>query len=600
MSNTLEEIKARLDIADVISEYIPLKQAGVNFKGLCPFHREKTPSFFVSTEKQIWHCFGCGKGGSLFDFIMEIEGAEFPEALRILAEKAGVEIKQYDKKLVSQNTKLLDICKLSAKFYHKTLMESSLAGPARKYLRERGLKKKIIEDFQIGFSPDKWDVLEKFLTKRGYSLQDIKLAGLISQSQKGKYYDRFRNRIIFPINDLHGQTIGFTSRILPGAENEDQIAKYINTQETPIYSKGRVLYGLDQAKMVAKQLDKIILVEGNMDVLACHQHGNKNVVCTSGTALTKEQIKLLQRYTKTIVLAFDMDSAGQEATQRSIDILLQEENLDIKIIQISSGKDPDECISKTPKIWDQALKKPLPIIDYYFQSIFKDKDLAQSDQKKQAVKEILKIIIKLGDPVEKGIWLKRLSDQSGIAETSLREALSKAKVYKNKTVITTKDEKVKKYSQEEKAEQILLGLIVKFPKIGKEWESKLILDMLVSDQARDLAKNIKNWYNKDKKLDQESLRKQIVDEKLKYYLDYLLFAIAKDFIEPRKPIKDKEVLKEIKSVFRLLKKHYLIQKIHKLTFELKQAEADNDLKKIDTVIKRLSTLSNELGICEKI
>jgi len=279
MANDVEEIKSKVDVVELVSEYVQLKANGANFRGLCPFHNEKTPSFFVSPERQIWHCFGCSKGGDIFGFIQEIEGVDFPEALRILAEKAGVQIKSYDSHNISQRTKLLDISSLSAKFYHKILLDSPLAESTRKYLQKRGIKKETIAEFQLGFSPDKWDTLLKFLLKRGHKEQEIESAGLIIRKQQGSgYYDRFRNRLMFPIHNTHGQVVGFTARILPTKDkkgDEEKIAKYINTPETEIYNKSQILYGLDKAKLEAKLQNYFILVEGNMDVLSCYQAETK-------------------------------------------------------------------------------------------------------------------------------------------------------------------------------------------------------------------------------------------------------------------------------------------------------------------------------------
>lgn len=260
MINVIDEIKSRIDIVSFISEYLPLKPAGTSFKALCPFHQEKAPSFFVSPERQIWHCFGCGAGGSIFDFLMKMEGLEFPEALRLLAKKANVVLKKEDPQLVSQRTRLLEIFQQAARFYHEILTRFPLGESARRYLKERGVSPEIIKEFQLGYAPDSWQTLLIFLTKKGFKEKEIALAGLAIQSERSKdrYYDRFRDRLIFPLFDVHGEIVGFSGRIL---EKDEKKVKYINTPQTLIYDKSRILYGLDKAKQEIKEKKLAIITE---------------------------------------------------------------------------------------------------------------------------------------------------------------------------------------------------------------------------------------------------------------------------------------------------------------------------------------------------
>ena len=595
MSSVVDEIKSKLDIIDVLSEYIQLKQAGANFRAICPFHREKTPSFFISPERQIWHCFGCGKGGDIFGFIQEIEGVEFPEALRILAQRAGVKIAKYNQAEVSQKTKLQDICSISAKFYHKILLESSSAEKARQYLKERELDQKTIAEFQLGFAPEKGNLLLEFLSKRGYKPAEIEAAGMIIKStRQSSYYDRFRNRIMFPIFNLFGQVVGFTGRVMPGEEQNKETAKYINTPETQIYSKSRVLYGLDKAKLEAKLQNSVILVEGNMDVIACHQFGTKNVVCTSGTALTSEQIKLLKRYTPNIILAFDVDLAGQNATQRGIDLLLQED-LNVKILNLLSGKDPDECIRKTPEIWQKAIKEPLPIMEYYFSSaiarVSPNSQTLNIENKKQVSQILLPFIAKLGSPVEQGLWVKKLSNDLDISETSLHDALKKIKLpQKNKE--ENNSEVKEKPSSEEQVGDMLLGLILKYPEKG-EIASKLIFDMFVRPRAQALAKIIKECYIKNNKIEVDQIKEALKDKDSEY-IDFLFFLVEKEFAGQ----KDKEIEKEFNNLFRILKKRHLERRREKVMLELKEAEKNKDKEMVEKIIREITELSHEINVCD--
>lgn len=586
----VEEIKSKIDLVDFISEYVELRQSGTSWRGVCPFHQEKTPSFFVSPEKQIYHCFGCGLGGDVFAFLQEIEGIDFPEALRILAKRAGVEIKEYNRQSISPKTKLFDICHWSAEFYHKILLESSLAKPAEEYLKKRGLNKKIIKEFKIGFSPDKWDTLHQFLIKRGFKNQEIESAGLVVKSKKGGFYDRFRQRIIFPLSDAHGQIVGFTSRILPSAEKDD-VPKYINTPETPIYNKSRILYGLDKAKLEAKQKDQIILVEGNMDVLACHQFGFINTVCTSGTALTQDQIKILERYTKNIVLAFDVDLAGQAATQRSIDLLLNQ-GLNVKVLNLSQGKDPDEFIRSDLKGWKESLKKPQAIMEYYFSLAFKDKDLKSIEDKKTISRQLLPLINKLGDPVEKNLWIRRLSDDLGVSEISLCEALEKSK--KPVSFSSSKSENSsQKISGEQKAGERFLALIIHFPEIGKKFVKKIVLDMFSETRAQEISRLLKDFYSENN-FDVKKIRKNISQDNLAKYFDFLCFLGEKDFQD----FSPKEIEREFCCLFNLLKKKYLNKKMKKLTQELKEEEQKGNQQEVENISLKIIKITQELSACE--
>lgn len=606
MQNVIDEIKSKIDIVDLISEYIQLKPIGANFRALCPFHREKTPSFFVSPERQIWHCFGCGVGGDIFGFVMKIENIDFPEALRILAKKTGIEIAREDYHLKSQRTKLLDIVKIATKFYHLILLDSPLAEKARKYLQERGLKQEIIKDFQLGFAPDRWDELYKFLTKKGFKDNDIELAGLIlkstkyqsNQTTRQSYYDRFRNRIMFPINDLYGNPIGFTGRIVPWSE-EKEAAKYINTPETPIYSKSRILYGLDKAKLEIKKKDAVILVEGNMDVIACHQADSKNVVASSGTALTLEQIKLLKRYTNNLFLAFDVDLAGETATQRGIEIAMREE-MNVKIIQVPEGKDPDECIKENTEKWFKAIEQAQSIMIYYFDLAFKKRDLKKVEDKKKIIEILLPIIAKLGDSVEQEHWLKILAEKIETTERSLRDKLSHLSKTKNTKIFVQEEQrKFAKPSKEKMASEIFLGLLFKYPNLAIDYFLELPIECLVTAETQDLARLTKDCYNLNKNIDE--IRTKIDKSELVNYFDYLSLLIDKEFAnfpakeEQLKDRQKKDLGNEIKKITRTLKEGYLKKEQLKLTAQLKTAEKNKETTKIKELLIKIAEINKKIN-----
>lgn len=416
MSQT-EEIKERLDIAELIGEYITLKSAGSgSFKAVCPFHREKSPSFYVSTEKQIWHCFGCDVGGDHFAFLMQLEGIDFPEALRQLAEKAGVVIQRYATEEANTKTRLYKILDLAVRFYHKYLLEAPSAQIARDYLLRRAVPSDLIENFQLGYAPDRWDALVGFLKKRGFHDQEIIDAGLAIRRHDGTgVYDRFRHRVMFPITDVRGRMVGFSGRLLDETRDE---GKYINTPQTAIYNKSQVLYGLHLAKAAIKKAAAAVIVEGNMDVIASHKADVLGVVASSGTALTREQINLLRRFTDTLLVCFDADAAGEHAAKRGIDLAL-EEGMNVKVIRLVGAKDPDELVKQDLSKWQASVQSATDIMTYYFDKAFANGDPKTAADKKQAGKTLLPEIARLPDPIERTHWMKQLSERLDVPESVL-------------------------------------------------------------------------------------------------------------------------------------------------------------------------------------
>jgi DNA primase len=588
----IDEIKSRLDIVEVVREYIPnLKQAGSNWKALCPFHNEKTPSFMVSQDKQIWHCFGCGKGGDVFGFIMEIENVEFPEALKILAKKAGVTLKYQDPKLINQKTLLLDILDAAAKFYHRQLLNSSSALKAREYLFNiRKLNEETIEEFNLGFASSSWDDLLKFLLKSGFREKDIFLAGLIIQKERGVgFYDRFRERIMFPIRDHHGRTVGFTGRLLPEKENETEAGKYVNTPQTLVYNKSQVIYGLDRAKQAIKKENLVVIVEGNMDVIASHQAGVKNVVASSGTSLTVDQVKLLKRYSNNLAISFDADAAGQTALRRGIDIAL-ENGMTVKVIALDSkiGKDPDEYIKKDVKNWLEAISKAELFMDYYFNLVLKNFDLRKVEDKKEVTRLLLAEVAKLPNKVEQMHYLQKLSELLNIPEQILYENLpSKSKV-KNE-----KKQEIKVDAKKDKVfllEQRLLALILKFPQ-----NIKFVIDRLTPENFKNssfykIYKQLILCYNEynEKFDDQEfiSFVKERMDKSDGYILDTLALLAEKDYSE----FDTDEIREEIQKSVKLLQENYLSEKRNQLANKLKEAEKRGDYKMAEELLREFNRL----------
>jgi len=503
MPNPSDEIKSKLDIVDVIREYIQLKAAGLNFRANCPFHNEKTPSFMVSPEKQIWHCFGCGKGGDIFSFVMEIEGLSFIETLRLLAKKAGVTLKKSDPVLASKRNSLLDICEQAAKYYHKVLIASPAGEPARRYLKERGLSDETIETWQIGYSPDSWDALANFLKSKGYGENEIFLAGLSVKKEKTPgFYDRFRGRIMFPINEINGNTVGFTARVSPAKEAEEKMGKYINSPQTMIYDKSKILFGLDKAKLAIKTGDAAVLVEGQMDAITAWQSGFTNTIASSGTALTAEQVKLIKRYSNNLFLAFDMDAAGELASERGITAAMAEE-MNIKVILAPEGKDPDECIKNNPESWRQAITAAKPMMQYYFDKTFLKHDKNNYDGSAGSVKILLPLIAKFGSKMEQDYWLKKLSQEVNANENSLREELSEilkkqrpSEVASKTAIAPVKNFEQIKQSREQMLSELLLALSLRFPAHLEYIINRLPPDDLVGELNQLLYKSLIVYYNK--------------------------------------------------------------------------------------------------------
>lgn len=367
MASSVEQIKAKLGIVDVVSSYLKLERAGLNYRACCPFHNEKSPSFFVSPSRNSYHCFGCQRGGDIFSFVQEIEGVDFLESLKILAERAGVDLEPLSRAPKTDN-RLIAILEETANFYFKNLVSQS---QVLEYLFSRGLEKEVIRSWRLGFAPSDWRNLADYLLGRGYREEELVKAGLVIKQVgtggPGRAYDRFRSRIMFPLFNPSGKVVGFSGRIflaspLAGGQ-QSEVAKYINSPQTEVYDKSKILYGYDRAKQAIRQAGICIFVEGQMDLLMSHQAGVENVVAVSGTALTIEQINLVKRLADQVILAYDYDLAGLKASHRAIDLLRQEE-LNVKIAKLPSGEDPAELIKADPALWVKAITEAKHYIDF--------------------------------------------------------------------------------------------------------------------------------------------------------------------------------------------------------------------------------------------
>ena len=438
----IDEIKERLDIVDVISGYVPLTKAGHNYKALCPFHSEKTPSFVVFPDTQTWHCFGaCATGGDLFGFVMRRENMEFGEALRLLAERAGVALeprREGEEAEGKLKDRLRKINALAAEYFHYLLLNSPEGAGARDYLVRRGISEATRDVFQLGCARDDWEALGKHLTGKGHSWADLLEAGLVVERQGGGYYDRFRGRVVFPIREVSGHVIGFGARAL-----DDSLPKYLNSPQTPIFDKSSVLYGIEQAKAAIREQSLAVIVEGYMDVLMAHQYGRKNVIASMGTALTEKQIRVIKKLTKKLILALDADAAGDQATLRGLEVAKEtfdhhavpvptwrgliryEDQLDaeIRILTLPLGQDPDEVIRADVAHWDTLVAQALEVVEYYLRTVLAKFDLHAPKDKVAAAREVLPLIQELTSAVERSHYLQELARRLRVDERVLRQEM---------------------------------------------------------------------------------------------------------------------------------------------------------------------------------
>lgn len=416
----VDDIKGRLDIVQVIGESVPLRKAGRNFKGLCPFHSEKTPSFMVNPERQSFHCFGCDEGGDVFDFVMKRERADFPETLRMLAQRAGVELKGFDAKAGKQKQRLFDANEAAARYFQAVLGHATGAA-ARDYLKERGISKATLTAFRVGFAPDDFDTLVAALKKKGFTEPELVDAGLAAKGRG--VYARFRGRVMIPITDGQGVIRGFTGRVLKPDAKE---AKYVNTPETTIYHKGKLIFALDRAKDAIIQTDTVVLVEGQMDVLAGHQAGTDNVVAVSGTALTEDQLRQLSRYAKTLVLALDADEAGHKAMLRVVELIGAQDlaELELKVADLDGAKDPDELIAKDPQAWQRAIEEAQPVIDFLMADALATREAPYDRDAIRAVLDAVLPALRHRPGVDQDYYAEQLATTLGVEAASVKERLT--------------------------------------------------------------------------------------------------------------------------------------------------------------------------------
>lgn len=597
-----EEIKEKINIVDLIGETVVLKKAGVNFRGLCPFHQEKSPSFIVSPVKQIWHCFGCGLGGDIFKFVEQSEGVEFREALEIMASRAGITLRRPEGGVSYSPDKkkaLYDINNWAALYYAKVLSDSEGAKGAREYLERRGLKGESIKQWQIGYAPDGYHAFEEFIVKKGYTKSEAVEAGLLIGKDDGSYFDRFHDRVMFPLFDMHGRIVGFTGRILERSTAAGgvppQAGKYVNSPETLIYSKSRLIYGLNFAKTEIRKKDAVVIVEGNIDVITCHEAGYKNVVGSSGTALTQMQLESLRRFTENISFALDADEAGLAATRRAVELALAA-GFNVKIVTIpkSLAKDPDELIRKNPEAggWEQQLETAQNFLDFYFGRIFATMDLQSNTGKKQAVRELVPLLSLLPDSIDRVHYAQKLAQAVGVEEKVILDLVNKQNFEKQKPAYPPKADQSgklpRKKTKQEFLEARVLGLLLKFSGDFLEEAGHLS----PADFAEPINQEIFRSITQELKGGRMQLENILADyPKLATDIDLLVFALENEIALT--PGWNMEFLK--KNFIGQFHFEALRRRMQTLTAEIRSAESAGHAEQVKNLSLEFNHLSQELS-----
>ncbi len=456
MENQVEEIKKKLNIVDIVSEHVVLKKKGKNHVGLCPFHGEKTGSFMVNEELQIYKCFGCGNGGDCYKFLMEVEGLDFPEALEKLAGKAGVKLIERKNENRDGKRELLEVHSLATEYYHYLLTKHAAGEVARKYLADRGIGEKLIETFKIGYALPEWDGLSSYLVEKKKYRSEVLVAAGLASAGRGKIFDRFRGRVMFPLFDISGRVVGFSGRILPEFVKDEE-AKYINSPETAIYHKSKMLFGLTIARNEIKKKNRVVIVEGELDMISSFAAGVAETVAIKGSALTLEMMDILSRLTTNLVLALDADAAGEAAMKRSIEEA-EKRGLSIKMVEMVGGKDPDEIARKKPHQWVEMVEIAVPIYEFFFNKAIGRWGTDSVESIGRIVKEVVPYLAKVENSVIREVWAKKLAERIGVDKQRVYEEIEKSRT--GRTSIVTEKPNQERHSSRDDLDLKVVGLLL--------------------------------------------------------------------------------------------------------------------------------------------
>ncbi len=594
MHSDVEIVKSRINIVDIVGEYVKLTKAGSSFKACCPFHQEKTPSFNVNEEKQFYHCFGCGAGGDVFSFVMEIENLDFREALILLAQKAGVELQNefIGSSRESQDKKknLYNILELATKFYEKQLWNGDGIKKVLPYLRDRGFSDEMIKKFRLGYSPNGWNHVRDFLVEKGFDNEIILQTGIIIKNDRGKFYDRFRNRIMFPISDVLGRVIGFTSRVLP--EDNDNQAKYINTPETLLYHKSNVLYGLNHAKQFIKQKDCVVVVEGNMDVIAANDAEIENVIAVSGTAMTQEHIHILKRYTNRFILFFDSDEAGITAARRSA-LLCLEEDIQLNMVLLKVGKDAADIVKDDPVKLHDIINNAKNVVEVFIDIARNTYDITDPHGKRQAIEFVTELLSHISNEIEREEWISRCAQAFNVEVRLVSVAIKRQVEQHNKELNKTQPMLVKnaqaihaEQSQMQRIYKSIILMMMAYPhvweyiyknrkKYGSVLDQKMITALM--REGPECNFSVGEFVSKDSS--RESLYKAAMQMQQQYEVEHE---------EGGSPIEDTETYITI-AIENLNK-----QKMERLVVLMDEAEANGDYDTQKKILKKIGELSQQV------
>jgi len=491
--NIVDEIRQRTDLVELVGDYLKLERRGKNMVGLCPFHSEKTPSFTVSPEKQLFHCFGCGASGNVFSFVMQLDNLSFPEAARLLAGRAGVRIpehKSYSPGADDLKENIYRVNNLAARFYVYCLKNTDSGKNALEYLQKRGIEQEIIEQFNLGYAPNDWVGFLKLAQKKGVSPELMVKAGLVSPGREKGYYDRFRNRIIFPIYDISGKIAGFGGRLL--SEGGKEGPKYLNSPETPVFDKGSILFGLNLAREAIRREKKAVVMEGYTDVVTAYQAGIKNAVASLGTSLTKTQARHLKSQADVVVTAYDSDAAGEAATWRGLTIL-QSTGCIVRVADLPEGSDPDDYIRKKGAgSFIEIINNARPLMDYRLSQLKKRFDLSSDKERMDYTEELMNILLTAVNHIEQDYYLKISAEELGVDEDALRSELKKRRRRgtryheAGKTELPEKNQKI----NIRPAEKILISLMLQSKEIAEQGRSHLQLDFIEDLRVREIIEAI--------------------------------------------------------------------------------------------------------------
>ncbi|GFP32490.1 DNA primase [Candidatus Hakubella thermalkaliphila] len=590
----LEEIRERNDLVALVSEYTRLKKTGKNYSGLCPFHKEKTPSFVVDSGKQLYHCFGCGEGGDVFSFVMKIESLEFPEAIQRLADRVGYkpkyqQVRAGEGRGAANKEKIYRINQLAKDFYRKSLKETAFGQECLQYLLKRGYTEETIDFFEIGSCTEKWAGFAEYALDKGISLSDLLASGLAIRSEKSSrgFYDQFRHRIIFPITDVMDRVVAFGGRVI-----DDSLPKYVNSPETPVYQKGKVVYGLSKAKGDMVKQDQALIVEGYTDVMAFHQCGIYNVVASLGTALTIDQIRLIARFTNNIVLVFDSDTAGEKATERGIDLLKEyngnialfnQHNINLSAVVLPSGMDPaDYMLSHGKEEFSKLLEQARPLIDFTIDSIISRFDLTSAQGKLAAIDRILEFLSTLSSRIVQEEYIKVVAEKLSVEEERLMRELIERNRRARGRISQGRVEQKKQFFPYDRLEREALRLIIHDVGEARKILLNLEEDVFQSGPNKDIFRLLKDGLKGSKETDVSQLLSAIEREELRRLFSSLLF-------EER----EYENEKTCQEVFYMLKELDLKRQISILPRKMEKLSQQGDQEEADRLFEEILRLEGQ-------